>query len=406
VSAYNGIKGGYFIQRGISFVDVDLTITTTITNLSNPHYPQIPKLSMMAPYLTAAHGGLLIANTSWELTDESYTTAANGVGAGPWYNESLHTFTNEKVNATVDQLNQVIQHLETYDLKDDYLGGPAWLALVADTTMIPMYYYGPSQEGLPERGLPSDNPYSLNEQLSVGRVISWDVSDVSTLLARTFFYETICGQPSSSKDWHHRFSFVFGEGFGETGGIFHQIPYAQEIKTYGFTPRVYGDLRNDRYFFTTCLQVYTGANYIEYLGHGDWFWFTPSFYGFDMYSKAIDVAHAKDWAYEKPSVFLTSACLMGRTDGLPPEMTIGLTMLHAGCNAFVGATRETGQEAGLTTLENHLIADDWSIGEALRGEKRVDKKPPTYYVRTLYGDPAFNPFEPNNGFSDQGLGHL
>lgn len=77
-------------------------------------------------------------------------------------------------------------------------------------------------------------------------------------------------------------------------------------------------------------------------------------------------------------------------------------MIYAGCNGFVGATRETGQEAGLTTFENHRIVDDMSIGEALRREKRVDKEPPTYFVRTLFGDPAFNPYEPNNGFSNQG----
>jgi hypothetical protein len=93
---------------------------------------------------------------------------------------------------------------------------------------------------------------------------------------------------------------------------------------------------------------------------------------------------------------------MARIDGIPPRENIGTTMLHAGCNAFIGATRETGQEAGLTILENHLIKDDYSIGEALRGEKRIDKELPTYYVRVLYGDPAFNPYEPHNGFSTQG----
>jgi hypothetical protein len=121
-----------------------------------------------------------------------------------------------------------------------------------------------------------------------------------------------------------------------------------------------------------------------------------------MYSKAIDVAHAKEWIYEKPSIFFTSACLMGRIDGIPPQNSIGLAMMHAGCNAFLGSTRETGQEAGLTPFENHLIVDDLSLGEALRGEKKNDKELPTYYVRTLYGDPAFNPYEPNNGFGSQG----
>ena len=401
ISVYNGMKGGFFVQRGFSQIDADISINTTITTLASPHLPVIPNLSSLAAYLTAAHGGLLLANSSWELTDASYVLAAQGSATGPWYNESLHPFTNMKVNATVGYLKHTLALLDSHDLLSGYLNGPAWLAILADTTMIPMYYYGPSQESLPDKGLPSDNPYSLMQNLSVGRLIGWDVHDVSVLIARTFFYETLCGQPENTVDWHHRFTFVFGEGYSETGGIFHQIPYAKEIRAYGFTSRVYGDFRNSRQI-AELFDIFTGANYIEYLGHGDWFWFPASLYGFDIYSKAIDVAHAKDWMYDKPSVFLSSACLMGRTDGLPSKMNIGLAMLHAGCNCFVGATRETGQESGLTVLENHLIVDDWSVGEALRGEKRVDAELPTFYVRVLYGDPAFNPYEPLHGFNDQG----
>jgi hypothetical protein len=398
---YYGIKGGFFIQRGLSCVDADVTVLGTITTLETPHLPVIPQLSSMAPYLTATHGGLLIANASWELTDSSYASAAQGSGSGPWYNESLHPFTNMKVNTTVQQLENTLDSLDSDDLLTGYLAGPAWLAILADTTMIPMYYYGPSQTDIPDRGLPSDNPYSLNQSLSVGRVIGWDVQDVSVMIARTFFYEDVCGEPMNASDWHNRFNFVFGEGFGETGGLFHQVPYAKEIRDYGFVSTVYGDLRNSRQF-TERFQVYTGANYIEYLGHGDWYWFPASLYGLDIYSKAVDVAHAKDWVYDKPSIFLTSACLMGRTDGIPAQMTIGLAMLHAGCNGFVGATRETGEEAGLSVLENHLLVDDWSVGEALRGEKQVDTGLPTFYVRVLYGDPAFNPYEPLHGFHSQG----
>jgi hypothetical protein len=401
VKAYFGIKGGYFIQRGLSLVDADVILSSTVSRVGMPHLPQIPRLSMLAPYLTAAHGGLIIANSSWELTDSSYASAARGSSSGPWYNESLIPFVNQKVNVTVTQLNSTLAVLGNHGLLDAYLKGPAWLAILADTTMIPMYYYGPSDIDIPDRGLPSDNPYSLNETLSVGRLIGWDAQDVSTLIARTFFYEPVCGPSQNQSDWHHRFSFVFGQGFGETGGVFHQIPYAKSIRAYGFDAHVYGDFRDNRQF-TTRLKVYTGANYIEYLGHGDWYWFPASIYGFGLYSRNVDVAHAKNWVYEKPSVFLTSACLMGRTDGLLPQMNIGLAMLHAGCNAFVGATRETGSEAELSILENHLIVDNWSIGEALRGEKQVDTVPPNFYVRVLYGDPAFNPYEPNNGFSGQG----
>ncbi len=401
VSIYNGIKGGYFSQRGISLVDTDFEVSIKISELEKPHLPFISMLSMNAPYLTSAHGGIIIADSNFELTNDSYTEAAQGSGTGPWYNEKLHNFTNEKVRYIIEQLNNTLNLISNYEMLDDYLNGPAWLAILAGTNMVPMYYYAPSQQGIYEKGLPSDNPYSLNWSLSVGRLVGWDVQDVSLLIARTLFYQEICDLPTRPKDWHNRFSFIFGEGFGETGGIFHQIPYSLEIRKYGFYPRIFGDLRNSRQL-SELFKAYTGSNYIEYLGHGDWFWYSPSLYGLDFYSKSIDVAHAKSWTYDKPSVFLTSACLMGRIDGIPPQMNIGLTMLHAGCNCFVGATRTTGSEAGLTILENHLIVDDFSIGEALRGEKRADKELPNYYVRVLYGDPAFNPYEPNNGFSNQG----
>ncbi len=405
VNIYNGIKGGFFTQRGISVVNTNFEISIKISELEKPHMPLIPKLSMTSPYLASAHGGIIIADPKFGLTSNGFTTVANGSGTGPWYNEKLHNFTNTKVNYTIEQLEETLSMLDNQEMLQKYLNGPAWLAILADTNMIPMYYYGPSQGGIYDKGLPSDNPYSLDWNISVGRIVSYDIQDVSLLIARTLFYQDICSEPYKKGDWHNKFSFIFGEGYGETGGIFHQIPYSFEIRKYGFQSKVYGDLRNGRQI-TNLLETYTDSNYIEYLGHGDWFWYTPSLYGLDMYSKAIDVAHAKNWVYSKPSIFLTSACLMGRIDGIPPNMNIGLTMLHAGCNCFVGATRMTGQEAGLTIFENHLIVDDLSVGEALREEKRVDRELPTYYVRVLYGDPAFNPYEPNNGFSKQGRPEL
>jgi hypothetical protein len=398
---YYGIKGGYFVQRGLSIVNTDFEISINISTLEKPHMPLVPNLSLIAPYITSAHGGIILAGSDFEITGNDYTFVANGSGAGPSYNESLHNFTNQKVNYTIEQLENTLSILDNNNILDSYINGSAWLAILADTNMVPMYYYGSSQQGLPEKGLPSDNPYSLDWNLSVGRIIGWDVQDVSLLICRTLFYQDICGEPKGLRDWHSRFSFIFGEGFGETGGIFHQIPYSFEIRKYGFKPRVFGDLRNSRQM-SILLKTYTGSNYIEFLGHGDWFWFAPSLYGIDYYSKAIDVAHAKNWIFSKPSIFLTSACLMGRVDGIPPQMNIGLALLHAGCNCFVGSTRETGSEAGLTIFEDHMIIDDFSVGEALRGEKKVDQEIPNFYVRTLYGDPAFNPYEPNNGFSNQG----
>ncbi len=398
---YHGLRGGFFSIRGFSHVDALLNISITIQRMSSTHYPLIPKLSLLAPYLTSTHGGIIIANESFALTSEGYDKYACNTSTGPWYDESLHSFNNHKVNQTIQHLTDVLTLMEQHQILSSYLDGPAWMAILGDTNMIPMYYYGPSQRNIPEKGLPSDNPYSLNHMLSTGRVIAPSVSDTSLLICRTLFYQEICGEPIQGDEWFSSFHFVFGEGFGETGGFFHQIPYASEITEYGFDPTVYGNLRNSRQAAER-LAIYSQATYIEYLGHGDWFWFTPSLYGVDMYHQAIDVATMSGWLFDRPNVFLSSACLMGRVDGVAADMNIGLSILSAGANAFIGATRETGQEAGLELLENGLIVDNLSMGEALRLEKRNDKQAPTYLVRTLYGDPAFNPYEPNNGFSNQG----
>ena len=401
ITVHQGFQGGYFSYRGISIVDAEINLTVIRHHLDTPHLPLVPNLSLLSSYITSAHGGLLIADPTFALTDTGYESAADHTSTGPWYDTSLHPYNNKKVNYTVASLHETLGFLSENSLLDSYLAGPAWLALLGDTNMIPMYYYPAIQTSIPDAGLPSDNPYSLNQSLSVGRILGHTAADVSMLLCRTLFYEKIVGEPDDEDSWHNRFHFVFGEGFGETGGVFHQIPYSKEITEYGFTTTVYGDLRNSRPTAER-LKTYTSANYLEYLGHGDWFWFTPSLYGMDLYGHAIDVAHVNEWDFPKPSIFLTSACLMGRVDGLPPRMNIGLTFLHQGCNAFIGSTRETGQESGLSVLENHLILDDYSMGEALRGEKQIDTQPPTYYVRTLYGDPAFNPYDPLHGFSNQG----
>ena len=400
-TVFNGYRGGYFSLRGLSNVMATISINEKIRRLSSPHYPLVPSLSLNAAYLTSAHGGIIIADKDFQLTDQTYAQIADHHGTGPWYDETLHQYNNEKVLLILNRLQENLSDAKNIQLYQDYVNGSGWLALVGDTNMIPMYYYPSNQTHLAERGFPSDNPYSLNHQLSVGRILSYSTMDASLLIARTLFYEEICGPPTENDDWHRRFNFVFGEGFGETGGLFHQIPYANNIETYGFETTVYGDFRNSRQAAER-YAVYTDTNYIEYLGHGDWFWFTPSIYGCNSVGQSIGSYHARNWKINRPNVFLTSACLMGRVDGVPPEMSIALSFLHAGSNAFVGATRETGQEAGLTVLEDHLILDNYSLGEALRGEKRVDKENPTYYVRCLFGDPAFNPFDPLHGFSDQG----
>ena len=137
VKIYQGILGGFFSRRGISVVNTDFEITYKITNLNKPHLPDIPNLSMIASYLTASHGGIILADPQFELTDEAYVEAANGCSSGPWHNENLHNFTNEKVRYIVDQINSTLDILDEFEMLNHYVEGPAWLAILAGTNMIP-----------------------------------------------------------------------------------------------------------------------------------------------------------------------------------------------------------------------------------------------------------------------------
>jgi len=368
VKVYHGIKGGYFSERGISVVNVDFSVDLKIKKFTRACIPYL-HASKLTPYLACSHNGIVIES---RFATKEYEKAANHTTGGAWNNKFLQNFVNRQVNKTVDKLKK-------------FIGNASMVAIVGDSNMIPMFYYNGSNDVGVGLGIPSDNPYYLNFSVAAGRIIAWDSIDASLLINRNVFYNKI-----AHGSWMKNFTFIFGEGFGETGGIFHQLPYSKVVKQHGFNARIFGDLKNDR----KALEKYNAfdANYIEYEGHGNWFWMFSSIYGLNYLNKVVDVSHVKNYELN-PSVVLAAACLMARVDGIPLRENIGLAFIHAGANAFIGATRETGREAELEFIENNLIENDTSIGFAIQNAKIYDK-PPTKYARVLYGDPAFNPYEP------------
>ena len=161
-----------------------------------------------------------------------------------------------------------------------------------------------------------------------------------------------------------------------------------------------------------------------------------------------------------PSVIFVESCIVGRIDGLLPQNCLSQAYLHAGVNAFIASTRVTADpgylEPGLIfkgfgakgfvkallnlMLKNEypelhfgaviaeefildLINNDSTVGMALRNAKNVylpkdanstflwtppllkarfeygrylDKKYVCLREFNLYGDPAFNPYQPIN----------
>ena len=420
VRVYYGVKGLSTLwgtSFGISRISGSYEVDSHCLVLGSTNYPLYEGHSMMAPYLSASRGGLVLSDGDFSLYNDEFMEAAEGFGTGPWYERELLEGARRRTLSNVGKLEAALDVMDEHGLKDPYLEGRGWLALLGGGNMIPMYYQekDPSWEEDPiwGEGWATDLPYSLNLSLSVGRPLGRTVSDLSALLARTLFYEeytegfidALTSEYGNGGSWKDHFHFLAGEGGGRTGWLFHQNEFARTVQQHGFISEVYvQDYENDRQTMVA-KGAYERANYFEMILHGDWSWFVPELNGIDRYSTGVKVTDliedSADWELG-PSVFNSGVCLLGRIGGLRPEQSITQAFFKAGINGFFCATRSTGQDAKAGPIEEALLFDDLSMGEAIRKDKRDNTAPPTYYVRTLYGDPAFNPYEPENGYSDQG----
>ncbi|MDD5501875.1 MAG: C25 family cysteine peptidase [Candidatus Thermoplasmatota archaeon] len=406
VGMYYGSKGVEVIatpyMAGASYASADISVNATAEMLDSTSIPIVPRLSMVAPYLAAARKGIVIASPDFNFNDGGYTAAAEGSCTGPGYDVKLHQYNNMKFNQNLEYISSVFDALKNQSLLDGYLAGPAYFAIVGDTNMVPMYYYPADSEPWPEDGvgLPSDLPYSTLDanatevKLSIGRPIGWSAEDASALIARSLFYSRYMGAPSTAS-WHSNFMFLCGGGGGEFGSLFHQIPYGATAAQYGFVPQYYIDAASGRQA-TETVEAYANSNYFEGIAHGNWYWYVTDLYGPDVYSTSVSVSKVRGWEMQ-PMVFMTSMCHTGRIDGIPATEALSQAFVHAGVNAYLGATRATGSESSTAIMEDALILNNMTIGEAFRELKRVEQAPPSFYIRTLYAEPNWNPYEPNNG---------
>jgi hypothetical protein len=424
ISMWYGTKGFSTMlwgSSGYTKVDADYELTTEIDTVSDAHWPLLEDDSLMAPYLASAHGGIVLAGPGFEMTDKDYPALADGATGGPWYNAEQSDVSSAKALQVVQVLNDTVESFKAYPaasgngtLFDTYTGEHGWIAIVGDPNMLPFYYW-PTDPGWaddPVYGVnwPGDLMYSYNGSLSLGRLMAPTVADVSAQVARTLFYEDYSkayiadlskDYPADQTPWSDHYGLLYGEAGGQTGAIFWQDPFTTELLQHKWFVEKYGaSVSKDRQTMDA-LGAYRKANYFEIMLHGNWYWYVPEENGPDSYSTAVKVSDVKDWQLG-PTNFLTAACLMGRTDGVPPDTQISMAFVHAGVNAIFSATRSTGQESSTREIERDLLYSDVSVGEALRDQKNAKPEPPTVYVRVLYGDPAFNPYEPENGYSDQG----
>ncbi|MBU0498098.1 MAG: hypothetical protein KKC68_08040, partial [Candidatus Thermoplasmatota archaeon] len=201
----------------------DYFVRVTIENLSNAIIPTMPNLSTMTPYLTAYHKGIIWAKPEFAFAadDTVFNNGSTCPGVSqPGTNPLLVHPSNNHTMDIHDALNDVladiadipVENLE--ELRNHYRDNPIHIAIAADPTMIPMYYYYNPDGRLDTSSymfgfmLPSDFIYGdidVNHsdpenntfsywpfmENAVGRVTGWDAQDCSALIARTIFYDII-----------------------------------------------------------------------------------------------------------------------------------------------------------------------------------------------------------------------
>jgi hypothetical protein len=450
------------------------TVDITVKKLDSPVYPVMHDISSLAPYLTAAHRGVVLAKPDYSIYHQP-PTGCNICGDPEVYTDNVGYINNQSI-AVKGDLNKLLAKIAGMNankpsdltrLSRYYSERPGSIhvGILADANMVPYYYFKSKSHS----SIPSDIFYSdidmkpdnytdidgglFTFEIPVGRITGWDTGDVSALIARTIFYNDIIDNikgPQNGIDlpqWKD--SAMSTVGTNDPVGL--ALTTAAKLKMAwergGF------DVNSDHNFDASRRQradkYYESSNFIYYAAHGNYYWYVPPlFEGNNMRPSsprpsplpslgeggAFDVAHVKYMSFG-PSVVIGTSCTTGRIDGLQPYNTLSQAFLHAGVNAFIGGTRsvwgadyptpntESGEEfSQLLTLYTyaHLTgylydkhgslikekAGDATIGTALmlakndylasQGSDNSGYSDDIITEYILYGDPAFNPYEPNH----------
>lgn len=455
------VFGKWFGSRSGSY-----SADVTVQKLDSPIVPLMDKISMIAPYLTAYHKGIIMAKPEYAFAADDHVLNNGKPCPGitqPGSNPALIQPANIHTMQIHEEVNQLLATLRNIpaesieQLRNHYKDHPINIAITADPTMIPMYNYK-NPDGMPDNpaaylsgfALPSDfiyadidpkpddienNTYSYwpYQENMIGRVTGYDVQEASALVARTIFYDTLlkryeewkntalvstgCGLEFQNLPLVTRLSHLVYGGRGEptkfpTGeSTFINLRLQDTLKT-GFTQvkgtflaesQREGFSKEDidlikqtgmlnRFLFpermlsflssdekVTGGRDHMNSNLIFTFAHGSFNLFEhgdilidargiplisplariyPPI-GSGLNAKgAFDLRSVHDMKYG-PSVLFVVSCITGRTDGLEPENTISQTFLHAGVNAYVGATRVTADPGYLTPRP---FPGGWGIG--------------------------------------------
>jgi hypothetical protein len=363
----------------------------------------IAKISCLAPYLSSFHGGLVLNSPMQRLPSDIFGQS----------NENIANTANEMNLCIKTEFDNLLDKLKKIEMYSKYIEQSPHLAILGDPYSIPFYYFenpDPSiYSSADDTWIATDDFYAdLDDhpqevELSVGRVLALTQGGVSALISRTVIYNQYmeCWKADSrvsdikNAEWKSTAYVAKGDDWNgalwfSTSDYWNEVYYLQNqgYTVYKTQRRATGATASQE-----VLHYYSSSSLIYVMAHG-----SPDSY---QMTDSVDSREVSNWDMG-PSVQILTSCSAARTDVSDIENTISLTFIEVGVNAYIGGTRTENAGASPTlsayAIES-MVSSDETVGIACRdaknqymggGEDNYEESA----IRVLYGDPAFNPYQP------------
>lgn len=376
----------------------------TITNSEDVYSTHgITQLSSLASYLSSSYFGIVlncpVSRLSSGIFQENSDTIVN--------------LANEMAICIKMKINELLVEINEFEMLSYYVTSNPYLAILGDPYSIPFYYiedpssgYDPTED---ELYLATDDYYadldndSLEVELAIGRILALSPGGVSAMIARSLFYDTYMDNWEADSrvtevkgaDWKETAYVGKGDDWNgaawvSTGDYWYEVYYLQDQ---GYTVQTTQRRATGATVSQEILKYYSSSSLIYVLAHG-----SPDSY---QLMDSVDSSDVRNWDLG-PSIQVLTSCSAARTDVSEIEETISLAFIEVGENAFIGGTR-TESSGSSPTLSSYfiegIVSSDETIGIAHRDAKnRYTNGSENRYddsaIRVLYGDPAFNPYQP------------
>ncbi len=375
----------------------------TITNSEDviSHYG-ISELSCLAPYLSSYYEGLVlncpIPRLPSNIFDES--------------DENIAFIVNETIPEIKTELEKLLDEFLDLGIYSYYVVDSPYLAILGDPYSIPFYYFenpNPSTDPQADDGwIATDDYYADLDndhnqiELAAGRVLALSLSGTSALISRSLFYSKYmaCWEADSrvsdakNAEWKSTAYAAKGDDWNGaiwvmTNDYWYEVNYLQ---SQGYTVHTTQRRSSGATVSQEILNYYSSSSMIYVIAHG-----SPDGY---QIVDGVESSDVKNWDMG-PSVQVLTSCSAARTDVPDIQNTISLSFIEVGVNAYIGGSR-TESSADSPALSANaiesMVSFDEPVGIACRDAKNIFLESDDSYehsaMRVLYGDPAFDPYQP------------